>query len=61
MNANFLERIYGIRTDVVTGTDGLPRVTPLRGTFKNAHRKCVKWPNYLQATDYFLSTLILKL
>lgn len=37
MSADFLERIYGIRTDVVTGADGLPRVTPLRGAFK----KCV--------------------
>ncbi len=33
MNAAFLEQIYGIRTDVVTGSDGLPRVTPLRGAF----------------------------
>ncbi len=33
MSAGFLERIYGIRTDVVTGNDGLPRVTPLRGAF----------------------------
>lgn len=33
MSASFLERIYGIRTDVVTGADGLPRVTPLRGAF----------------------------
>ena len=36
MSAAFLERIYGIRADVVTGSDGLPRVTPLRGAFADS-------------------------
>lgn len=33
MTAAFVESTYGIRADVMTGQDGLPRITPLRGTF----------------------------
>ena len=33
MTAAFVERIYGTRADVSAGSDGLPRITPLRGGF----------------------------
>ncbi|MBP0598076.1 ABC transporter ATP-binding protein [Herbaspirillum sp. LeCh32-8] len=41
MTAAFLERTYGIRTDVVAGSDGLPRITPLRGAAPAAP---LPWP-----------------
>lgn len=39
MTAEFIERTYGIRADVVTGSDGLPRIAPLRGAFNGATAK----------------------
>ena len=42
MSVGFLERIYGIRTDVVTGCDGLPRITPLRGAFGGTAGRAVE-------------------
>lgn len=39
MTTDFVEKTYGIHADVTIGTDGLPRITPLRGYFSKHFNK----------------------